>query len=97
MVAETPQFAVSTLGDVGIESGVPLYCCRACGFATTASWRNAVKAHDVGAPHCGGELEMRASFATQPPAFPRRTPPDGGIRLGAELGGPATDPARDQA
>jgi len=76
---------------------VPLYSCRACGFATTASWRNAVTAHDVGAPHCQGELEMRASFTVPPPAFPRRVASADGVRLGAQLGDPATDPAHDQA
>ncbi|HUA06743.1 MAG TPA: hypothetical protein VMB27_22745 [Solirubrobacteraceae bacterium] len=40
---------------------------------------------------------MRASFAAQPPAFPRRTAAADGVRLGGELGDPATDPARDQA
>lgn len=81
----------------GNRTCVPLYCCRACGFATTASWRNAVTAHEVGAPHCEGELEMRASFAPQPPAFPRRIAPAGGVRQGAELGHPSTDSARDPA
>jgi hypothetical protein len=82
---------------VGIESNVPLYYCRACGFATTASWRNAVTAHEVGAPHCEGELEMRASFASQPPTFARRVFPAEGVRLGAELGRPANDPAQGGA
>ncbi|HEX4282524.1 MAG TPA: hypothetical protein VHZ27_17280 [Solirubrobacteraceae bacterium] len=40
---------------------------------------------------------MRASFTAQPPAFPRRIAPADGVRLGAQLGDPATDPARNQA
>jgi hypothetical protein len=40
---------------------------------------------------------MRASFTVPPPAFPRRVAPEDGVRLGAQLGDPATDPSRDQA
>ena len=40
---------------------------------------------------------MRASFTAQPPAFPRPVAAADGVRLGAELGDPATDPARDEA
>lgn len=76
---------------------MPLYCCRACGFATTAAWRNAVNAHDVGVPLCEGELEMRANFAAQPQVFPWRTHRVQGIRRGAELPDSVTDPARSRA
>jgi hypothetical protein len=40
---------------------------------------------------------MRASFTVPPPAFPRRVASADGVRLGAQLGDPATDPAHDQA
>jgi len=76
---------------------VPLYCCRACGFATTALWRNAVMAHRVGSPDCVAELEMVVSFGGCPQESGRmRAGGDGG---GSDTEGsdPATDPARGSA
>jgi hypothetical protein len=75
---------------------VPLCCCRACGFATTASWRNAVMAHHVGAPQCAGDLEMVVSFAGRPPESGRVRPRVDGGRA-TEDGDPATDLARGSA
>jgi hypothetical protein len=73
---------------------VPLYCCRACGFATTASWRNAVMAHHVGVPECAGELAIVVSFGGGPPESGRvRTRPEGS-RAAAEGADSANDPAR---
>ncbi len=80
---------------MGNRIGVPLYCCRACGFATTASWRNAVTAHDVGSPYCAGELEMVVSFSERPPdpGLGRMT----GKRSAVEAHDPAVGPAQDPA
>jgi hypothetical protein len=65
---------------------VPLYCCRACGFATTASWRNAVMAHHVGSSGCDAELEMVVSFVGRPPEAERDRELD-----------PASRPSQDSA
>ena len=76
---------------------VPLYCCRACGFATTASWRNAVMAHHVGAPQCAGDLETVVSFAGRPPDSGQvRARIEGGAAANGR-GDPAIDPAQGPA
>jgi hypothetical protein len=73
---------------------VPLYCCRACGFATTATWRDAVTAHEVGSSECESELEMVVSFVGRPPESGRvRGWREGGASR-HERGEPATDTAR---
>lgn len=46
----------------GTGTGVPLYGCRDCGWATTGSLANAVLAHDIGCPECAGEIELIADF-----------------------------------
>lgn len=98
-VRELPILAISGLKARvrGNRIGVPLYCCRACGFATTASWRNAVTAHDVGSPHCPGELEMTVSFSGRPPdsdvGHERMT----GKRSAGARHDPAVGPAQDPA
>jgi hypothetical protein len=83
---------------MGNRIAVPLYCCRACGFATTASWRNAATAHNVGSPFCAGELEMVVSFAGRPPdsdlGRPRVTSSRSGV---ADRRDPAAGPAHDPA
>jgi hypothetical protein len=76
---------------------VPLYCCRACGFATTATWRNAVMAHHAGSPECEAELEMVVSFAGRPRESGRVRAWGEGSRPGAESRDPASDPARGSA
>jgi hypothetical protein len=75
---------------------VPLYCCRACGFATTAKWRNAITAHRVGSPECEAEVEM-VGFASRPQESGRERPQVGGSGSGSESGDPARDPARGSA
>jgi hypothetical protein len=83
---------------VGNRIGVPLYCCRACGFATTASWRNAVVAHDVGSPYCAGELEMVVSFSGRPPDSDLERERVASDRSGgSERRDPAVGPAQDPA
>jgi hypothetical protein len=37
---------------------MPLYSCHRCGWATTASWRQAVPRHASGSPGCGGTIEL---------------------------------------
>lgn len=93
------QVVVWSLQCTGIESAVPLYCCRVCGFATTASWRNAVAAHAVGAPLCAGAVEMMANFTARPEESGRTREPRGGDRTGAatDRRDPAHDPAQDPA
>jgi hypothetical protein len=39
---------------------VPLYSCPRCGWATAASWVQAVRAHRMSAPDCLGEPELVA-------------------------------------
>ena len=80
----------------GNRSAVPLYCCRLCGFATTASWRNAVAAHAVGAPHCAGQVEMMANFTARPEESGRAREPRGAGKAGASADrrDPAHDPGR---
>ena len=73
---------------------VPLYCCGACGFATTASWRNAVMAHHVGSPECADELEMVVSFPDRLPELGRVRTRAERSRAAAEGADPANDPAR---
>jgi hypothetical protein len=48
------------------RSRVPLYRCSDCGFVTTASQANAVRAHAEGTPDCAGRLEMIADFKRTP-------------------------------
>lgn len=78
---------------------MPLYCCRVCGFATTASWRNAVAAHSVGAPHCAGEVEMMANFGGLPEDSGRTRDPRvaGNAAASADRHRPAHDPANGPA
>jgi hypothetical protein len=76
---------------------VPLYCCRACGFATTATWRNAVMAHRVGSRECEAELEMVVSFAGRPQRSGWVGPRVEGSGSGSEGGDPAPDSARGSA
>ena len=78
---------------------MPLYCCRVCGFATTASWRNAVAAHSVGAAHCAGEVEMMANFGGRPEDSGRTCDPRvaGNAAVSADRRRPAHDPANGPA
>jgi len=39
---------------------MPLFSCPICGWTTTASLTQAVRAHALGAPDCGGVLEQVA-------------------------------------
>jgi len=50
---------------------VPLYRCSGCGFVTTASLGNALRAHAVGSPDCQGDLELAADFSKAPENAPR--------------------------
>jgi hypothetical protein len=52
-------------------AAVPLYRCSECGFATTASSANALRAHEAGATQCPGELELVVDFRDVPLAAPR--------------------------
>lgn len=40
--------------------GVPLFLCPICGWTTTASLAQAVRAHELGVPDCEGVLEQVA-------------------------------------
>ena len=40
--------------------GVPLFLCPICGWTTTASLAQAVRAHQLGVPDCDGILEQVA-------------------------------------
>ena len=40
--------------------GVPLFLCPICGWTTTASVVQAVRAHELGVPECEGILEQLA-------------------------------------
>jgi hypothetical protein len=40
--------------------GMPLFSCPICGWATTASLAQAVRAHQFGVPDCDGILEQVA-------------------------------------
>jgi hypothetical protein len=40
--------------------GVPLFLCPICGWTTTASLTQAVRAHQLGVPDCDGVLEALA-------------------------------------
>ena len=42
----------------GKAATVPFYGCPECGWATSASSSTAAHAHQLGAPECGGELEL---------------------------------------
>ena len=57
---------VSGLRRFGNPYAVPLYRCSGCGFVTTASLGNALRAHAVGSPDCAGELELAADFSKAP-------------------------------
>jgi hypothetical protein len=37
---------------------MPLYSCEQCGWATTASWRQAIPAHASGSPDCYGTVQL---------------------------------------
>ena len=50
----------------GNPFSVPLYRCSGCGFVTTASLGNALRAHAVGSPDCASELELAADFSKAP-------------------------------
>ncbi|MGO9909059.1 MAG: hypothetical protein ACLP4R_27190 [Solirubrobacteraceae bacterium] len=50
----------------GNPYAVPLYRCSGCGFVTTASLGNALRAHAVGSPDCVGELELAVDFSKAP-------------------------------
>ena len=50
----------------GNRTSVPLFRCPECGFVTTASWENALAAHEQGSPHCAGPVELIADFARFP-------------------------------
>ena len=50
----------------GNRYAVPLYRCSGCGFVTTASLGNALRAHAVGSPDCASELELAADFSKAP-------------------------------
>jgi hypothetical protein len=39
---------------------MPLFSCPICGWTTTASLAQAVRAHGLGVPDCGGVLEQVA-------------------------------------
>jgi len=59
---------------------MPLFRCPECGFVTTASWENALAAHEQGSPHCAGPVELIADFARSPAVVlpggrPRRARP----------------------
>ncbi len=45
---------------------MPLYRCSGCGFVTTASLDNALRAHAVGSSDCVGELELAVDFSKAP-------------------------------
>ncbi len=40
--------------------GMPLFLCPICGWTTTASLAQAVRAHELGVPGCDGILEQAA-------------------------------------
>jgi hypothetical protein len=45
----------------GIQApGVPLFSCPICGWTTTASLAQAVRAHQLGVPGCDGILDQVA-------------------------------------
>jgi hypothetical protein len=50
----------------GNPYAVPLYRCSGCGFVTTASLGNALRAHAVGSPDCVDELELAVDFSKAP-------------------------------
>jgi hypothetical protein len=56
-------FRISRFGN---PYAVPLYRCSGCGFVTTASLGNALRAHAVGSPDCAGDLELAADFSRAP-------------------------------
>jgi len=61
VLTDTPArgFELHRFGNPG---GVPLYRCSGCGFTTTASLGNALRAHAAGSRDCPGELELAADF-----------------------------------
>jgi hypothetical protein len=50
----------------GNPYAVPLYRCSGCGFVTTASLGNALRAHAVGSPDCVDDLELAVDFSKAP-------------------------------
>lgn len=49
----------------GNPGRMPLYRCGGCGFVTSASRKNAVRAHEAGWPGCAGEVELALAFTNE--------------------------------
>jgi len=81
-----------------IPIAVPLYRCADCGFVTTASQENAVRAHALGSPQCSGQLVVIADFAPPPTDVTRRARRRRATSRGSgSQGGVGRDPARSDS
>jgi hypothetical protein len=58
---DRPRFYVFSGAMRGTPAAdVPLFLCPICGWTTTASLAQAVRAHELGVPECDGVLEQLA-------------------------------------